>query len=207
MDVGATGVQRCAGLGDRTGEALRPERLDVLKTHGWVHGLTSVDCPQVLTAGDGDGASARSARREPAYAAAWREYQRRCVLTTRLGSPGCLSVSEQDLQRQEESGPSAAGVLTGNSYFEPRGELAGWRAARVVDARMPPALLLRGSKEELPRAATDELAALLTPTGCRVQEYPGAGTFVHIDAWEECLGDVDQFICEVEGTTPARENL
>ncbi len=80
------------------------------------------------------------------------------------------------------------------------GTLAGWRPIQSAEAQLPPALVVRGTQEELSISSTQELLASVSassPAGAKLVELPG-GTMVHVDAHEALLRELDAHFATTE---------
>jgi pimeloyl-ACP methyl ester carboxylesterase len=61
-----------------------------------------------------------------------------------------------------------------------------------------PVLVTRGEFDELAKASAQQLVELL-PQG-QLAEFPGAGSYQHIDAWEPHLTQIEVHLCAAEGS-------
>jgi pimeloyl-ACP methyl ester carboxylesterase len=107
--------------------------------------------------------------------------------------PGCLAAA-----RQGRSG-AAFEALAGRRLFSAAGQLAGWDCADSA-ARLGglPVLVCRGERDEVSAGSAGRLAAALQAG--KLATVPGAGSYMHIDAWEPHLETVEGFISAAEGS-------
>lgn len=120
------------------------------------------------------------------YARAWLQYQQHYICRThnRPALPGCVQVAEG------ERSASVFESLCGGQMFTVNGQLAKWSAANLTGQLQDmPVLVTRGEYDEV----SDENAKGLIvglPKG-RIVTFAGAGSYTHIDAWEDFLTELE----------------
>lgn len=145
---------------------------------GDARALREADAADALVTGEG-GRTFRGAQAAPEFARYAQSH------LARRSRSGCLTFA---------SGDCEAGVydVTGGRYFEEAGTARGWSAAgRLAGAAGVPALLVRGTRDELSRESVDRLQAELGP-GAQRMEMENAGSAVFVDDWEVFLERVKE---------------
>eukprot|EP00879_Flechtneria_rotunda_P018859 GHRR01019796.1.p1 GENE.GHRR01019796.1~~GHRR01019796.1.p1 ORF type:complete len:273 (+),score=101.93 GHRR01019796.1:1055-1873(+) len=159
------------------------------------------EAEQALLAADDQGNIDISSSNSSAAAAAAQQYTQQYICrspaATAAAPLGCVRSA---LQRQSQPVYAA---IAGSRYFSAGGALANWDAADLASSgglQDLPMLVSRGEFDEVSEPSAKQLADLL-PQG-QLATFKGAGSYVHIDAWEPHLTMMEQHICLAEGSEP-----
>ena len=134
--------------------------------------------------------------------AVYQQYNQRYLQHSSGGGGGKVAACLSNALRSRSMPVYQA--LAGGQTFREAGQLAGWEVAPLLpQLEGVPVLIARGEFDEVSVETAQQLADSLAQG--RVVTLGGAGSYMHIDRWEEHLLQVEEHMCKAEGSTSPTE--